>query len=137
MSYRARRSKSVKVAILIVAAAGAVNVVLAGQLIRGSQSGPSNDPMAATSTIFLLAAVILPVAVMFYVVRRPLPTAASRRSLLAGSVVFFALNIVLTGITLTSDSSTASLGFLTSVPVLLGVGGTTALIAFPRNPAKR
>jgi hypothetical protein len=75
---------------------------------------------------------------MLYVAMRPAPTTISRWSLLAGTVAFFAVNLVWNWTLLTSDTSTAALGFLISVPVLAGIAGLTAIpIAVSVNRAKR
>jgi hypothetical protein len=64
---------------------------------------------------------------MLYVANRPLSSVASRRPLLVGSFVFFVLNMALTEGTLISDSSTAVIGLLYSVPLLVGVAVVTAV----------
>lgn len=130
----------VTVAIGLVVAAAVVNLVLVGRLMVGYVAGVDVLyvlPMLVDGAPLLIAT-MLPVAGMLYVAMRPAPTPVSRWSLLVGTVAFFALNLVWNWILLTSDSSTAALGFLISVPVLAGVAGLTAIpIAVSVNRAKR
>lgn len=133
----------VTVAIGLVVAAAVVNLVLVGWLMVEYVAGQGvGHLMSFLMLVFdgtpLLVVTMLPVAGMLYVAMRPAPTPVSRWSLLAGAVAFFALNLVWNWIILTTDSSTAALGFLISVPVLAGVAGLTAIpIAVSVNRAKR
>jgi hypothetical protein len=76
--------------------------------------------------LFLLTLSLGPVAVMLYVALLPTTTRFARWSVLVGSVVLFGLNWLLMVSTISFASSTAFIGFVISIPILLGVAGMVA-----------
>jgi hypothetical protein len=106
----------------VVAAAGA-NLYLVMKLML--QAEIATGELLATM-LFLLTLSLGPVAVMLYVALLPTTTRFARWSVLVGSVVLFGLNWLLMVSTISFASSTAFIGFVISIPILLGVAGMVA-----------
>lgn len=108
------------VGISLVVVTAVANMLLVGRTILNASTGGGDDPSTYLgSTIFLLVATLIPVAGMLYVSLIPTPTPFGQWTVLIGSGIFLVLDLVLVRPILESESSTAALGFLISVPVLL------------------